>query len=50
MGIRKGFWKSSPQLDFVNTQRLYSDRATRCKRLPIWPDGLYQREPKVPGL
>ena len=23
--------------DFVNTKRLYSDRATRLERLPIWP-------------
>ena len=36
--------------DFVNTPHLYSDRATRCERLPIWPYGLSQREPEVPGL
>ena len=35
---------------FANTPRLYSDRATRLERFPIWPYGLCQREPKVPGL
>ena len=40
----------SSGIDFVNTPHLYSDRATRYKRLPIWPYGLCQREPKVPGL
>ena len=35
---------------FVNTPILYSHRATRLERLPIWPYGLCQREPKVPGL
>ena len=38
----------SSGIDFVNTPRLYSHRATRLKRLPIWPYHLYQREPKVP--
>ena len=28
----------SLQVDFVNTPRLYSDRATRLERLPIWPE------------
>ena len=27
----------SSGIDFVNTPRLYSDRATRGDRLPIWP-------------
>ena len=27
----------SSGIDFVNTPRLYSDRATRYQRLPIWP-------------
>ena len=40
----------SSGIDFVNTPRLYSDRATRIKRLPIWPYCLCQGEPKVPGL
>ena len=40
----------SSGIDFVNTPRLYSDRATRIERLPIWPYGFCQREPKVPGL
>ena len=40
----------SSGIDFVNTPRLYSDRATRKERLPIRPYGLCQREPKVPGL
>ena len=40
----------SSGIGFVNTPRLYSDRATCLKRLPIWPCGLCQREPKVPGL
>ena len=40
----------SLDINFVNTPRLYSDLATRLKRLPIWPCGLCQREPKVPGL
>ena len=40
----------SSGIDFVNTPHLYSDRATRCERLPIWPCGLCQKEPKVPGL
>ena len=40
----------SSGIDFINTPRLYSDRATRWERLPIWPYGLCQREPKVPGL
>ena len=40
----------SSGIDFVNTPRLHSDRATRLQRLPIWPYGLCQREPKVPGL
>ena len=29
----------SSGIDFVNTPRLYSDRATRWERLPIWPYG-----------
>ena len=41
---------SSSGIDFVNTPRLYSDRATRLERMPIWPYALCQREPKVPGL
>ena len=40
----------SSGIDFVNTPRLYSDRATRLEILPIWLYGLCQREPKVPGL
>ena len=40
----------SSGIDFVNTPRLYSDRATHLERLPIWLYGLCQREPKVPGL
>ena len=40
----------SSGIDFVNIPRLCSDRATRLKRLPIWPCGLCQRKPKVPGL
>ena len=40
----------SSGIDCVNTPRLYSDRATCKERLPIWPYGLCQREPKVPGL
>ena len=40
----------SSAIDFVNTPRLYSDRATCLERLPIWPYGLCQRESKVPGL
>ena len=40
----------SSGIDFVNTPCLQSDRATRWERLPIWPYGLCQREPKVPGL
>ena len=40
----------SSGIDFVNTSRLYSHRATRIERLPIWPYCLCQREPKVPGL
>ena len=40
----------SSGIDFVNTPRLYSDRATRLERLPIRLYGLCQREPKVPGL
>ena len=40
----------SSGIDFVNTPRLYSDRATGLERLPIWPYGLCQSEPKVPGL
>ena len=27
----------SSGIDFVNTPRLYSDRATRLERLPVWP-------------
>ena len=40
----------SSGIDFVNTVCLHSDRAIRLERLPIWPYGLCQREPKVPGL
>ena len=40
----------SSGIDFENTPRLYSDRATRCERLQIWPYGLCQREPKMPGF
>ena len=40
----------SSGIDFVNTPRLYSDQATRKERLPTWPYGLCQREPKMPGL
>ena len=40
----------SLQVDFMNIPHLHSNRATRLERLPIWPYGLCQREPKVPGL
>ena len=40
----------SSGFDFVNTPHLYSDRAARWERLPIWPYGLCQREPKVSNI
>ena len=39
----------SSGIDFVNTPLLYRPSHPQG-RLPIWPYGLCQREPKVPGL
>ena len=40
----------SSGIDFVNTPRLYSDRATCYKDCQFGHYGLCQREPKMPGL
>ena len=37
-------------IDFVNTPRLYSDRAPAKRDCQFGHCGLCQREPKVPGL